>query len=102
MGAMRSRHHPRAEAAFLPCHFFQFGDVLIPTEHDAMECPMRRLVGSVCFGVFALCAAFGQAPTLPAFDVATIKPNRTGKGGANLAAPYGAIRLGFGFLRWLL
>src|SRR5436190_9802742 len=56
-----------------------------------MEGPLRRLAGSVSMGLFALCCAFGQSP--PAFDVATVKPNRTAKGGANLAASPGMLTI---------
>src|SRR5258708_39275706 len=58
-----------------------------------MEGPMRRLVGSVGIGVLALCCALGQAPTPPTFDVATVKPNRTGKGGGNFAASPGILTI---------
>ncbi len=54
---------------------------------------MRRLVGSVGIGVLALCCALGQAPTPPTFDVATVKPNRTGKGGGNFAASPGMLTI---------
>jgi uncharacterized protein (TIGR03435 family) len=60
-----------------------------------MEGRLRRFVRSAGIGVFALCCAFGQAPTRPAFDVATVKPNRngTGKGGASLAASPGMLTI---------
>src|SRR5260370_15428275 len=58
-----------------------------------MEGPMRRLVGSVGIGVLALCCALGQAPTPPTFDVATVKPKRTGKGGGNFAASPGMLTI---------
>ncbi len=54
---------------------------------------MKRLVGSVGIGVFALCCAFGQTPTPPTFDVATVKPNRTSKGGGNLTASPGMLTI---------
>jgi uncharacterized protein (TIGR03435 family) len=57
-----------------------------------MKGPMK-LVESVGIGVFALCCAFGQAPTPPTFDVATVKPNRTGKGSGNLAASPGMLTI---------
>jgi uncharacterized protein (TIGR03435 family) len=56
-----------------------------------MGSPRRPSVGSVAIGAFALCYALAQAPTPPAFDVASVKPNRTGKGGGNLAASPGML-----------
>src|SRR5260370_40742837 len=54
---------------------------------------MRRLAGSVGIGIFALCCVFGQASTSPTFDVAAVKPNRSGKGGGNLAASPGMLTI---------
>ena len=47
----------------------------------------------MCLGALGLFCAFGQAPQPAAFEVATVKPNRTGKGGQTMAATPGMLTI---------
>src|SRR5260370_10214059 len=58
---------------------------MLPRTIRAVVC-----AGAVCAGAMMLAAA--DAP-LQTFDVATVRPNRTGKAGGNLAAPAGMLTI---------
>jgi uncharacterized protein (TIGR03435 family) len=54
--------------------------------------PVIRAVVGAALAMTALCAAFGQSATdSPAFDVASVKPNRTGANGGSLSRSGGRI-----------